>query len=296
MRGWGALLLELGVEESVCKACPPATSQTVLGTLINTLDMTISVTPDRLVSTKELLHTWQGRSRCTKTELRSLLGKLCCIIRCVRQSRVFMNRLLAALRSFGHDKYISVSAEFKKDVHWWSTFMAVYNGVSIIPPIRWTAPDVVFTTDSTLSGCGGLTDIAYFHRRYPDYILDAGYSINALEILAVTVSVRLWGHMYGGQKILIYCDNEVAVQAINTGKTRDSFVGSCARQLWLEIANFGFELKAVHLPGVENRLADSLSRWHMSPYYSNLFLQAVEGISIFEKHVDDSLFLLDESL
>ena len=86
----------------------------------------------------------------------------------------------------------------------------------------------------------------------------------------------------------------MTVQAINTGKTRDSFVGSCARQLWLEIANFGFELKAVHLPGVENRLADSLSRWHMSPYYSNLFLQAVEGLSIF--HVDDSLFLLDESL
>ena len=100
----------------------------------------------------------------------------------------------------------------------------------------------------------------YFHTPFPPFILEGGYSINALEIFAVTVSVRLWGRQYAGKKILIYCDNEQAVSAINSGKTRETLVGTCVRQLWLEVSTFGFQLKAVHLPGVENRLADSLSR------------------------------------
>ena len=174
--------------------------------------------------------------------------------------------------------------------------MDKYNGVSVIPSVEWSAPDVVFTTNSTLSGCGGLTHLEYFHTPFPQFILDRGYSINALEILAVTVAVRLWGQQYAGQKILIYCDNEQAVLAINTGKTREVFVGTCARQLWLEVARCGFQLKAVHLPGVENRLADSLSGWHLSPYYRQLFLDTTRDCSLRCIHVPGDLSKLNEAL
>ena len=294
--GLGALLRDLGLEENIPKACPPATSQAVLGIQVDTVSMTLSVTPERIQTTKDLLLVWQSRSRCTKTELRSLLGKLCSIVRCVRQSRVFINRLLTVLRSFGTEKHVIVSPEFKKDIMWWSTFMAKYNGVSFIPPVEWTAPDVVFTTDSTLTGCGGLTDNEYFHTAFPPFVLGRGYSINALEILAVTVSVRLWGSQYAGKKILIYCDNEQAVLAINTGKTREPFVGTCVRQLWLEVSIFGFQLKAVHLPGVDNRLADSLSRWHTSSYYCRQFLEATKGCSLRVVNISNELFRLNDAL
>ena len=174
--------------------------------------------------------------------------------------------------------------------------MEQFNGVSIIPPIAWTAPDVVFTTDSTLLGCGGLTDVEYFHATFPPAIVEKGYSINALEILAVTVAVRLWGHAYAGQKILIYCDNVQAVSAINTGRTREELVGSCARQLWLEVAQYGFQLKAVHLPGVENRLADSLSRWHLSSSYESLFVEETRGLGLVERLIAPDMFSLDPDL
>ena len=43
---------------------------------------------------------------------------------CVLQSRVFLNRLLDALRSFPSDKNkITLSHSFKKDVQWWRLFM-----------------------------------------------------------------------------------------------------------------------------------------------------------------------------
>ena len=292
----GDLLMTLGLEENVPKACSPSTHQTVLGVLFDTVNMTISVTPVRVVEIKDLLTMWKNKKSFSKADIRSLLGKLCSIIKCVRQSRVFINRLLGELRAFTTEKHSLVSEDLKKDVRWWFLFMEKYNGVSIIPPIEWMAPDVIFTTDSTLTGCGGLTDSEYFHSTFPVDIMNQSYSINALEILAVTIAVRLWGSQFEGQKILIYCDNMQAVTAINTGKTRDSCIGSCVRQLWLETALHGFQLKAVHLPGVENRLADSLSRWHLSPYYSLSFLQATEGLSLTERVVTESLFYLDEQL
>ena len=70
------------------------------------------------------------------------------------------------------------------------------------------------------------------------------------------LGVREWGSRCQGMRIQIYCDNEAAVKVINSSKTRDSFLASCLRELWLEVSTFGFELRAVHLPGEENRVAD----------------------------------------
>ena len=108
--------------------------------------------------------------------------------------------------------------------------------------------------------------------------------------------MRLWGRHYAGKKILIYCDNEQAVLAMNSGKTRETLVGTCVRQLWLEVSTFGFQLKAVHLPGVENRLADSLSRWHLSTYYCKLFMEATKGLPLELINVSSDLFRLNDAL
>ena len=51
----GHLLAELGLEESLSKACPPATIQTCLGEQFDTVQMTLSVTPTRLTEIETLL-------------------------------------------------------------------------------------------------------------------------------------------------------------------------------------------------------------------------------------------------
>ena len=51
----GSLLTELGLQESLCKACPLSTCMSCLGVQINTVDMTISVTPERLTELQMLL-------------------------------------------------------------------------------------------------------------------------------------------------------------------------------------------------------------------------------------------------
>ena len=153
--------------------------------------------------------------------------------------------------------------------------MSEFNGVSYIPPLIWNEPDVAFSTDSCLTGCGGICGREYFHKSYPLHIIEKGLPIHALEMLAVLVGVRFWGKYCIGGRIQIFCDNESVVRVLNTSKTRDAFLGSCLRELWLEVSKCHFEMRAVHLPGVENRVADWLSRWDVHPKYPDNFYKYI---------------------
>ena len=151
--------------------------------------------------------------------------------------------------------------------------MTSFNGVALIPSPIWSEPDVSMATDSCLEGCGGICSNQFFHSKFPTSILEQGLPIHQLEFLAVLVGARIWGHLFKGQKIRIYCDNMAVVEVINSSKTKDEFMATCLRELWLVVAQNEFELQAVHLPGEENRVADWLSRWHIDHKYPELFYQ-----------------------
>ena len=174
--------------------------------------------------------------------------------------------------------------------------MEKYNGVSYIPSQIWIEPDVSFSTDSCLSGCGGICGVEYFHKSYPQIIVDMDLPIHALEMLAVLVAVRFWGKTCVGGKIQIYCDNDAVVQVLNSSKTKDDFMGSCLREIWLEVSKCGFEMRAVHLPGVENRVADWLSRWEIHPSYRNNFYQYIGAELHVEREVTLEMFQFSDNI
>ena len=91
-------------------------------------------------------------------------------------------------------------------------------------------------------------------------------------------------------KVQIFCDNEAVVHVINSSRTRDKFMGSCLRELWLEVSTFGFELRAVHLPGVENRVADWLSRWDLGTEHQSSFARFIGDEVYKEINVIDKNF------
>ena len=224
-----------------------------------------------------LVEQWQSKTSTTKVDLQSLIGKLQFDTKCVQQSRTFLNRLLDTLRKMTNKKFIKLSASFQKDLRWWSLFMERFNGVSFIPPVVWAERDVTFSTDSCLKGCGGICGLEYFHAEFPNSIKIQKLAIHKLEMLAVLVGVRIWGKRLQGMRLQIYCDNGAAVEVINSSKTRDPFLASCLRELWLEVSTHSFELRAVHLPGEENRVADWLSRWGINRRYQENFFQFISA-------------------
>ena len=101
--------------------------------------------------------------------------------------------------------------------------------------------------------------------------------ISGLEMRMVVVGLKTWGHQLGRAKLRVYCDNEATVLVINSGKSRDSFMQQCLTELCYVTAKAQCVLRAVHLPGDQNRLPDLLSRWQISKLAREQFRELNAG-------------------
>ena len=293
------VLLDLGVDEAVDKAVEPSTTLVFLGVLIDTVNMTVSVTCDRMLEVTAELDRWLGKHGATKREVQSLIGKLQFVARCVRSGRVFISRMLMHLRrlySVSPRVSLKLPQSFLLDVCWWRRFMNTYNGVSFIPQRDWSLPDEVISTDACLTGCGGVSSVTneYFHTKFPDCILDSKLDINSLELLTILVALRVWGQALRGKRIQLLCDNNTSVIVLNSGRTRDSFLSGCLREIIFIAASCELEIHAVHISGVSNRRADLLSRCHLNGDHLKSFLSLME-VAMFDTFVPHSYFDLSSS-
>ena len=113
----------------------------------------------------------------------------------------------------------------------------------------------------------------YFHCSFPAFILKQTGHINCLELLTIVLALKIWGNHFKGKKLIIYCDNSSSVFAINSGVVKDEFMLACLREICYLCMFFDFQLRAIHIPGVDNRLPDLLSRWELHPKFREEFFR-----------------------
>lgn len=174
-----------------------------------------------------------------------------------------MHHLLHQLRQLP-DKphHFSPNPELLADLRWWQHFLLAYNGVSLLRSYPRIDEISRFCINASLAGIGGFFDGRFFHSTYPPFIDVASLTIASLEMLTVTVSLKLWSRELQGQRILVRSDNWTTELAINTGRSRLPFIlQSCLREMWFYASLCDSELRALHIPDHQNTFADSLSRW-----------------------------------
>ena len=286
----GEILDKCGLAESVDKACPPSTKMVFLGVLFDTDKLTLEITPDRLLEIEEDLDSWLSRTRCNRHDIQQLLGKLNFVASCVRPARIFMSRMLAFLRATPFTGSVSISSDLHKDIVWWRTFIRTYNGVSMMMIEDWSNPDDVLATDACLEGGGAWCEGEYWHKEFPTFIRQQGLHINALELLVIVVSIKVWKHKLRGRRLVINCDNSASVEVLNKGKSRDPFLQACLREIEFVAGQGEYEIRAKHIPGVDNRLPDLLSRWHKGPEFQSEFASRTQNVSKKEIFIYDGLF------
>lgn len=261
------LFKNLGVQEATHKAIAPCREITWLGLQFDTINLVLRMPQSKIKATMELLRdNWLLKQKATRKHLQQLLGRLLHISYAVKPARLFVSRMLETLRSAPAVGYVSLSTDFKLDVNWFLQFLPVYNGIHMMVQTR---ADFYIEVDSCLSGCGGICGKLYYHSQFPDYIMELNLNICQKEMLNILVAVRLFASTWQDMCVQLFSDNSVSVAVLNSGRSRDSYLLACARQVWFICAKQNITLLVGHKAGVDLHEADCLSREHLSVYFEN---------------------------
>ena len=242
--------------------------------------MTVRLPPRKLHELQDLIRSWVGRKSCVRKELESLVGKLAHAARVVKPGKTFMRRLFEVLGGarLSHH-HIRINSSLRSDILWWDTFLATWNGSSIIPKRMDTRPAIHIWTDASGTfGCGARSG-RWLQLKWPeDHILGEvalkEESITLKELIPIILACAVWGNDLAGRCVTTHCDNQGTVALVNSGYSRVSQIMHLLRCLFFIRAHFQIELWAVHVPGVENTLADAISRNNVP-----LILSQLPGLS-----------------
>lgn len=80
------------------------------------------------------------------------------------------------------------------------------------------------------------------------------------------MAAATWGEHWSTKRVLFLCDNEAVVAILRSGTSRSSDIMELVRSLHLCAATFNFYYSAKHVPGIDNSIADSLSRFNMQAF------------------------------
>ena len=250
------LLQELGLTISKKKLVPPSTLVTCLGVQIDTVQGTIAVPPEKLQKIMHMCTAWENRSQVRKRDLQSLLGSLMHITKCVKSSRSFLNRMLQNLRNAKNADIVELNEEFYKDLTWFKNFLPHFNGVCLY---NHQLLQGIVQVDASLQGLGGRWNNCVYSLQIPLGMDNLG--IVQLEMLNVYLALRIWAKYWAGRRVRFECDNQAVVTVLKTGRTRDPVLAAYARNIQMLASVFDIEVTVIHLPGIQNTVADLLSRW-----------------------------------
>ena len=84
------------------------------------------------------------------------------------------------------------------------------------------------------------------------------------EILPVVLACAVWGPQWRGRKVVAHVDNEGAVAVLNSGSSKEGQIMHLMRSLFFILAHYQISLRACHVPGAQNGIADAISRDKLS--------------------------------
>ena len=231
------------------------------------------VDDDKIVELKSLLTSWSRKTVARKGELQSNLGKLLWVSKTVRFSRVFVSRIISEIRKLpSQSSKTTLSRELRKDFLWWDTFLITFSGVELIPPPY--VSQSVFG-DAYPQGGGSWNPVAceYFSMMFPNYMCSSETPIHIKEFIVVILSIRMWGKLWAGQRILIYCDNDSVCDTCEYQKPTDPALQKLLREFLYWICKFNIYPILQKISSKDNHVADYLSRNHndfdISSYFKN---------------------------
>ena len=223
--------------------------------------MELSLPQNKLDESKLLINTFLNRKRASKRQLQQLAGKLNWACRVVHGGRTFLRRILDSMNSLrSASAKFRFTPGFRKDLFWWQSFLAVFDGKRIVHS---KVPIADVETDASQEAVDSYFRGDWVYSFLPaDAPLVAPFHINVKEAFAIYLAAKRWGPQWANHHVIVHCDNQAAVAMINKGTTANPIIMSWLRHLFWLSAIHNFRLTAVYVPGIDNIRADRISRMH----------------------------------
>lgn len=252
------LAARLGLSLAQEKSVPPTHVMEWLGYTVDSRNMSIKIPHQKLQAILQDCKAWLNKTRANKKTIQEIVGRLLYISNCVLPGRKFTSRILGTLRAMEDKQWTTLTPEFKADLRWFAAYAEASNGLYLISPSR---PQFNIECDASLLGAGGNSATQCYQWTFTPQHIKAYSIIHHLEAINVLVAIRtLVPKDLSPHEIVVWTDNLASAWALHTGRTKDTILAACAREIWLMASVDNHTISIKHKPGSDIPLADALSR------------------------------------
>ena len=230
-----------------------------LGFILNSIDMTVRLTPRKIDDICEKIRNVIKKPRNSIQEISELVGKLVATFPGVKFGKLYYRQLdnektaALKLKKGNYEAEMKISDLAKKDLHWWLEKLPTsHANITLINP------DITLYTDASNFAWGGHFENKKTGGQWHDS--ETQCHINEKELLAVLFSLNSLCKNKHNIHIKIMSDNSTTVHYINNMGGRKLDCNTVARKIWEWAIERNIWLSCSYIPGKDNCEADRLSR------------------------------------
>ena len=266
------LCKDLGVPMAPDKTEGPTTCLTFLGIQLDTVAMRASLPAPKLAELLQITSDWGKKSHCCVRDLQSLVGSLSFACQVVRPGRFFLRRIIEFMVAIMHKvehrvkQQQAIPAAVREDIAWWQEFLPQWNGHSLLYEVEWvSAKKLELFSDACGSGYGAHFGRQWFAGKWTPELRAIAMrksreSMPFYELYALVAAAVTWGGSWTQRKVVFRSDCKPVVDAIKSQRSSDPSMMHLLRLLASTACRYGFDFRCDHIPGIDNIVADVLSR------------------------------------